>query len=164
MTGVLYHGGAPGLKPGDIIDGGHSRDDLHDDCPICRRRREQGAELPSPAGTAHPDMAYCTTSRLYARLYASVYGRGDVYQVEPLGPLTPTTDEGDPEGSYRCPRLRVKRITDVHVTLTPKERRRIARQSPDPTNPLPRHATPEMLDRWLAREIANAERTMRQYE
>lgn len=161
---VLYHGGAPDLKPGDIIDGGHSRDDRHDDCPICRRRRELGAEAPSPMGTRHPDMAYCTTSRLYARLYASVYGRGDVYQVEPLGPLTPTTDEGDPEGSYRCPRLRVKRITDVHVTLTMKERRRIARQSLDPTNPLPCHATPEMLDRWLARQIANAERTMRQYE
>lgn len=153
---ILYHGGVPGLKPGDLITPGHSRDDHHDGCPMCRARREQGAE--APEGTRHPDMVYCTIDRLEARLYASLYGKGDVYQVEPMGELTPSTDEGDPEGCYRCVKLRVKRITDVHVTLTMKDRRRLARKHPDPANPLPRNATPEMLEKWWDRQIAMAER------
>lgn len=40
---VLYHGGAPDLKPGDYIEPGHSRDN-YDDCPICRARRGKGAD------------------------------------------------------------------------------------------------------------------------
>lgn len=157
MSRILYHGGAPDLEPCDLIEPGHSRDTQHDDCPICRKRREQGPD--APEGTRHPETVYCTTSRLYAKLYASLYGRGDVYQVEPLGELVPS-DEGDPEGSYRCPLLRVKRVVDVHVTLTDKERRRLARQHPDPVNPLPRHATPDMKERWLRRQTAAARRTM----
>lgn len=153
---VLYHGGVPGLKPGDLIQPGHSRDGNHDDCPICRKRREHGAS--APGGTQHPENVYCTTDRLYAKLYASLYGHGDVYQVEPVGPLVPTTDEGDPEGSYRCPALRVKRIVDVHVLLTMKERRRFARRDPDPMNPLPRHATPALMEQWWNRQLAMAER------
>lgn len=159
MSRILYHGGVPDLEPGDLIEPGHSRDTQHDDCPICRKRREQGAA--APEGTQHPENVYCTTNRLYAKLHASLYGRGDVYQVEPLGELTPSTDEGDPEGSYRCPLLRVKRVVDVHVTLTDKERRRLARQAPDPVNPLPRHATPAMEERWWLRRNAAARRLMR---
>ena len=153
---VLYHGGVPGLKPGDLIQPGHSRDNSHDDCPICRKRRELGAA--APEGTQHPETVYATTDRLYAKSYASLYGRGDVYQVEPIGPLTPTTDEGDPAGSYRCPLLKVKRVVDTRVTLTMKERRRLARRDPDPMNPLPPHATPAMIDRWWTRQLAMAER------
>lgn len=136
---VLYHGGVSGLKPGDLIEPGHSRDDQHDDCPICRGRRELGAD--APEGTRHPENVYCTTDRLYARLYASMVGRGDVYQVEPVGPLVPSTDEG--------------------VTLSMKERRRLARRDPDPVNPLPRNATDAMVERWWRRQLAMAERTMR---
>ncbi len=40
---VLYHGGVPDLKPGDYIEPGNSRDN-YDDCPICRARREKGAD------------------------------------------------------------------------------------------------------------------------
>lgn len=155
---VLYHGGVPGLKPGDLIEPGHSRDDKHDGCPICRERRERGAE--APGGTQHPETVYCTTDRWYAKLYASVYGRGDVYQVEPVGDLVPTTDEGDPECCYRCPALRVKRVVDLRVTLTMKERRRLARRYPDPLNPLPHNATPAMVERWWCRQIAIVERMM----
>lgn len=156
---ILYHGGAPDLQPGGLIEPGHSRDRF-DDCPICRIRREQGADAPIPDATKHPDMVYCTASRLYAKLHASLYGRGDVYQVEPIGHMEPSTDEGDPEGCYRCPALKIIRRVDVHVTLTAKERRRLARQAPDPLNPLPRNATPMMVDRWAERQTAIIERTM----
>lgn len=73
---VLYHGGAPDLQPGDHIEPGHSRD-IHDDCPICRARREKGAD--AIEGTGHPEQVYCTRYRDYAALYASMYGKGDVY-------------------------------------------------------------------------------------
>ena len=73
---VLYHSGVPDLKPGDIIEPGHSRDN-YDDCPICRARREKGVS--AIEGTGHPEQVYCTRYRDYAALYASIYGKGDVY-------------------------------------------------------------------------------------
>lgn len=62
---VLYHGGAPDLKPGDYIEPGHSRDN-YDDCPICRARRGKGAD--AIEGTGHPEQVYCTRYRDYAAL------------------------------------------------------------------------------------------------
>lgn len=164
---VLYHGGVPSLNTGDIIEPGHSRDNF-DDCPICRARREQGADAPIDA-TLHPDQVYCTPDRLYARFHASMYGRGNVYQVRPAD-CTLTRSGEDSIESYRCDRLEVVRVVDVHVTLTWKERRKLARKwskadkehdgnALDP-NPVPRNATPEMLARWQEREIALAERQM----
>ncbi|MBW3088809.1 hypothetical protein KIH77_08745 [Bifidobacterium sp. 82T24] len=163
---VLYHGGVPGLKPGDLIEPGHSRDN-YDDCPICRMRRERGEDAPIDA-TKHPNQVYCTPDRLYARFHASMYGRGDVYQVRPVG-CELTASEEDPIESYRCVRLEVVRIVDASVELSWKERRRLYRRwtradrghgrTYDP-NPLPRNATPEMLLRWQTRELANAEALM----
>ena len=87
MSGILYHGGVPGLHKGDIIEPGHSRDRF-DDCPICRARRTHGPD--APEGTGHPEQVYCTSSRDYAAFYASMYGRGDVYQIENPLPRNPT--------------------------------------------------------------------------
>ena len=95
---VLYHGGVPDLNTGDIIEPGHSRDNF-DDCPICRARREQGADAPIDA-TLHPDQVYCTPDRLYARFHASMYGRGNVYQVRPAD-CTLTRSGEDSVESYR---------------------------------------------------------------
>lgn len=112
---------------------------------------------------------YCTPDRLYARFHASMYGRGNVYQVRPAD-CTLTRSGEDSVESYRCDRLKVVRVVDVHVTLTWKERRKLARKwakadkerdgkALDP-NPVPRNATPEMLARWQEREIALAEGQM----
>lgn len=119
---VLYHGGVPDLKPGDIIEPGHSRDN-YDDCPICRARREKGAS--AIEGTGHQEQVYCTTMRDYAAEYAAIYGKGDVYQVRPIGDLI-ESDE-DFEGCYRCDRLQIVRTVEKHVVLTPKRRRKIIR-------------------------------------
>lgn len=97
---VLYHGGVPDLKPGDTIEPGHSRDN-YDDCPICRARREKGAS--AIEGTGHPEQVYCTRYRDYAALYASMYGKGDVYQVRPVGGVEDSDEDFD--GCYRCDRL-----------------------------------------------------------
>lgn len=161
---VLYHGGVPDLEPGDIIEPGHSRDN-HDDCPICRARRAKGAD--AIEGTGHTEQVYCTRYRDYAAEYAAIYSKGDVYQVEPVGELTDSDEDFD--GCYRCDRLRIVRTVEKHVVLTPKRRRRIIRlmqrldKSPN-LNPLPRNATPEMIERYAAREYADMRRIMREAE
>lgn len=161
---VLYHGGVPDLKPGDIIEPGHSRDN-YDDCPICRARREKGAD--AIEGTGHPEQVYCTIYRGCAAFYASMYGKGDVYQVRPVGELEDSIDE-DFDGCYRCNRLQIVRTVEKHVVLTPKRRRKIIRlmqRLGGPClNPLPRNATPEMIERWMTREYADMRHIMREAE
>lgn len=161
---VLYHGGVPDLKPGDIIEPGHSRDN-YDDCPICRARREKGVS--AIEGTGHPEQVYCTRYRDYAALYASIYGKGDVYQVRPVGGVEDFDEDFD--GCYRCDRLVVVRAVERHVTLTPKRRRKVIRlmqrMSDGPCiNLLPRNATPEMVERYAAREYADMRYIMREAE
>ncbi|WP_368206740.1 hypothetical protein [Bifidobacterium pseudocatenulatum] len=161
---VLYHGGIPDLKPGDTIEPGHSRDN-YDDCPICRARREKGAD--AIEGTGHPEQVYCTRYRDYAAFYASMYGKGDVYQVRPVGDLIESDEDFD--GCYRCDRLVVVRAVERHVTLTPKRRRKVIRLMQRLgggicLNPLPRNATPEMIERWAAREYADMRHIMREAE
>ena len=162
---VLYHGGVPDLKPGDYIEPGHSRDN-YDDCPICRARREKGAS--AIEGTGHPNKVYRTGYRDYAALYASIYGKGDVYQVRPVGGVEASIDE-DFDGCYRCDRLVVVRAVERHVPLTPKRRRKVIRlmqrlEDGICLNPLPRNATPEMIERWAAREYADMRYIMREAE
>ena len=152
---VLYHGGAPDLQPGDSIEPGHSRDN-YDDCPICRARREKGAD--AIEGTGHPEQVYCTRYRDYAALYASMYGKGDVYQVRPVGELEASDEDFD--GCYRCDRLVIVRAVERHVTLTPKRRRKVIRlmQRLDDgpcINPLPRNATPQMVEKFIQRSAAD---------
>ena len=154
---VLYHGGAPDLQPGDHIEPGHSRD-IHDDCPICRARREKGAD--AIEGTGHPEQVYCTRYRDCAALYASMYGKGDVYQVRPVGELEASDEDFD--GCYRCDRLVIVRAVERHVTLTPKRRRKVIRlmQRLDDgpcINPLPRNATPQMVEKFIQRSAADTD-------
>ena len=161
---VLYHGGAPDLQPGDSIEPGHSRDN-HDDYPICRARREKGAD--AIEGTGHPEQVYCTRYRDYAALYASMYGKGDVYQVRPVGELEASDEDFD--GCYRCDRLVIVRAVERHVTLTPKRRRKVIRlmQRLDDgpcINPLPRNATPQMVEKFIQRSAADTMHIMRQAE
>lgn len=156
--------GAPDLQPGDSIEPGHSRDN-YDDCPICRARREKGAD--AIEGTGHPEQVYCTRYRDYAALYASMYGKGDVYQVRPVGELEASDEDFD--GCYRCDRLVIVRAVERHVTLTPKRRRKVIRlmQRLDDgpcINPLPRNATPQMVEKFIQRSAADTMHIMRQAE
>ena len=160
---VLYHGGVPDLKPGDIIEPGHSRDN-YDDCPICRARREKGAS--AIEGTGHPEQVYCSRYRDYAAFYASMYGKGDVYQVRPVGELEASIDE-DFDGCYRCDRLVVVRAVERHVTLTPKRRRKVIRLMQRLgggicLNPLKEmyDITDTQLEEWIARKTARQSKRM----
>jgi hypothetical protein len=118
----LFHGGVPGLRAGDLIEPGHERK-VHDGCAWCAAR----AQLPPSAdGLAlQVDRVYLTPERLYARHYASLYGRGDLYRVEPVGELQRSTE--DTVETWTAPAARVVAALDRAVVLSPSERRRLYR-------------------------------------
>jgi hypothetical protein len=122
----LWHGGVPGLRPGDLIQPGHARR-AHDGCPWCEARAKGGV---GPGGldplSGEQDRVYMTTHRLYAKHYASLWGRGDLYRVEPVGDATPSTEDSVP--SFTAPAARVVAVYERAVLLTNTERRRLARE------------------------------------
>ena len=122
MTMRLFHGGVPGLRPSDLIEPGHERKP-HEGCTWCAAR----AELPPTADglPLHEDRVYLTPERSYARYYASLYGRGDLYQVEAIGHLQRSTE--DPVETWTAPAARVLVAVDRAVLLTMGERRRLYR-------------------------------------
>lgn len=124
MSGRLFHGGAPGLRPGDVITPRPAGDTAHllDGCPICEARK---------AGRQHPDddldpsLVYVTTDRDYASIYANGYPRGALYRVETNGPLTPSPD---PVPSWGVPSARVVSVLDPLVRLSAHDVRRLTRR------------------------------------
>jgi hypothetical protein len=125
MNDRLFHGGKPGLNVGDIIEPGHQRM-AHPGCPWCEARANGKAHLGMDGPSEDADRVYCTTNRLYAKHYASLWGRGDLYRVEPVGELVPSTE--DTVESFKAPALRVVAIYDRAVQLTTTERRRLYRE------------------------------------
>lgn len=98
-----FHGGAPGLKPGDLIEPQPLGEGKHlvDGCATCEARRA-GQQL--KADDLDASLVYVTTDREYARLYAGGYPRGALYVVDPIGELTPSPD---PVPSWGCSGARV---------------------------------------------------------
>lgn len=122
---ILYHGGVPDLRVGDLIEPGHERM-AHPGCPWCAARTRGEAHLGIDGPSEDADRVYCTTNRLYAKHYASLWGRGDLYRVEPVGDLARSTE--DTVESFKAPALRVAAVLDRAVLLTRSERRRLYRE------------------------------------
>lgn len=91
----FYHGGAPGLKPGDLLE-------------------------PEPDSNS----VYFTQNRLYAKFFASL-GRGWLYLVEPIGDYGPASN--DAMQACDAKSLRVIRVVEKAIRLTPNELRQIRR-------------------------------------
>lgn len=120
----LFHGGAPGLRPGDLIEPGHERK-VHVNCAWCQARARGELTAATDGLSDHPDRIYLTPERMYARYYASLYGRGDLYRVEPVGELQRSTE--DTVETWTAPAARVIAALDRAVLLTQSERRRLYR-------------------------------------
>ena len=121
---AYWHGGVPGLKPGDILQPGHNRK-LRDGCPYCEARARGEAHQGIDGPSQHADKIYLTTDRLYAKHYASLYGRGWLYRVEPLGDVQRSTEDSMP--SYTADAARIVSVYARAVLLTMSERRRLWR-------------------------------------
>ena len=109
-----YHGGVPGLWPGDVIEPQSMGEGRHlvDGCPVCEARK-QGT--PSDYDENHRfDRIYVTTNKFIATVFAAGYPRGALYRVEPLGAL-----EEDPEHpeSWAVPAARVLKVADALVDV-----------------------------------------------
>lgn len=128
----FFHGGAPGLRVGDIVSPRPAGDTRHlvDGCAVCEARR---AGAPSDYDRNHNFGAvYVTTERWIARMFANGYPQGGLYSVEPLGELIE-----DPEQppiavepvSFAVPSARVLSVLDRLVWMTPKEVRHTIRKA-----------------------------------
>ncbi len=120
---TYYHGGVPGLRAGDVLLPGHSRQH-HDGCPWCEARAA-GKSLGGMDPPSQRDAVYVTTSREYAQFHASLYGRGDLYIVEPIGPLEESKEDRFP--SWTCASAVVRTVYKRAVLLTWSQRRRMYR-------------------------------------
>jgi len=88
----LYHGGVPGLLPGEKL-----QPPSLSGVPSCSRFDSQHCQ---------PDRVYLTTDSEEAAVYAALapwHGHGDVYEVEPDGVLEPEAISEDGTGSYAAP-------------------------------------------------------------
>ena len=125
MSSRLFHGGVPDLRVGDLIEPGHSRR-AHDGCPWCEARARGDAHLGMDGPSQHAGRVYATEHRLYAKYHASLWGRGDLYRVEPVGDVQPSDEDSIP--SVHTPALKVMAVVDRAILLTNSERRRLYRE------------------------------------
>lgn len=121
----LWHGGAPGLRVGDVLYPDPSRTaHLVDGCPTCEARRA-GEQLATDNNDA--SLVYVTTDREYARIYAAGWPRGDLYRVE-VDEL-PDVQSPDPVPSWGVRAARIAAVYDRCVSLTPAQIRRLLRRT-----------------------------------
>ncbi len=123
MSTRYWHGGASGLRPGDVISprGSNDLDHLVDGCTVCEARRA-GQQLANDDN--NPAWVYVTTHREYARIYAAGYPRGALYVVDPLGEMHDRTGEHDPVPSWGVERARVLSVYDAVVIPSRGQMRR----------------------------------------
>lgn len=112
---VLYHGGAPGFRPGDIIQPHPTKHVAG--CEWCATGADDNHA---------PEFVFATAHRLYAKYYASKYINGWLYIVEPDG--VPARSRFDPFETYQAPALSVRSVSERHIRLTRAERLRLQRQ------------------------------------
>ena len=126
---TYYHGGVPGLRPGDLIT--PHAPNVVDGCAICATKAAGHQPYVPGLGnvdpiTVRPDRIYITTDRDYARFYASKYPRGDLYTVEAVGELEVSEEDHFP--SWTVPAARVRHVYDRYVQLTAGQRRSLLRR------------------------------------
>lgn len=119
---MMFHGGAPGLRAGDMITPQTGTAHLVDGCPTCEARR---AGTPLADDDLDPSLIYVTTVRDYAKIYAAGYPSGALYRVEPNPPFTASPD---PVESYGVPSARVVSVLDPLVRLSAHDVRRLTRK------------------------------------
>lgn len=119
----LWHGGFPGLRPGQILDASHARNHLSC-CPVCADRAAGVSGMDPLPGQA--DRVYLTADREYARYYASLVHLGDLYQVEPIGDLLISQEDRFP--TWTAASAVVTAVYARSVRLTDGQRRALMKR------------------------------------
>ena len=121
----LFHGGAPGLHPGDVIRPGMAASRYVDGCPDCEAHKA-GHHGPLSGDPATPEeWVYASEDRQYARYYASRAVKGWLYSVELRGEVARSPEDPEQFGSWRAREAVVLAVYECSVRLTMKERRRL---------------------------------------
>lgn len=149
---TYYHGGFPGLQPGDQIKPAPPH--VEDGCPVCQARAEgrrytigefrewlggfgtpearralemvKDADPREPVDPpSKPGRVYITNHHDYARWYAA-RSRGDLYEVEPVGKIEESTEDHFP--SWTSGAATVKRVVERRVVLDRRDRRKLMRE------------------------------------
>jgi len=110
---TYFHGGYPGLKPGDLVL-------PPDRSGTDRRLSATVAELGGPAHAQRTDLVYLTTDRQVARAYAAFYPDGALYNVIAASPVDPDPDCEMPGLSWQCPYGIVAAVLDPVVLFRDK--------------------------------------------
>lgn len=117
----FYYGGQPNLQPGDIVEPAHLVE-THEACTECDEL-EDG--LRSGEIVWGSQVIFFSEERLYAKFYSTLYGRGWLYLVEPVGEYE--SSKLDRMQSCTTGHLRIVRIVEKSVILKPNEMRQIRR-------------------------------------
>ncbi|MFF3096738.1 hypothetical protein [Streptomyces cyaneofuscatus] len=125
----LFHGGAPGLQPGDLIVPGPPH--VIDGCDICAARAAGQAYVMPGVGvidppTGRPDRVYVTSDRPYALFHASRYVLGDAYTVQLTTDVDESTEDFFP--TWCAPYAVVTGVVSRAVRLTDKQRGTLVRR------------------------------------
>ncbi|RVK97498.1 hypothetical protein CN150_10550 [Sinorhizobium meliloti] len=108
MTGAVryFHGGFGGLTVGQIV------------LPPATTKAPSTARF-GAAGVCNTNKVYVCTDQHGALLYACMHwsGCGKVYEVEPIGELTPDPDALRAGFSFECDKARVLRVIRVRGKL-----------------------------------------------
>ncbi|MCI0386193.1 hypothetical protein [Streptomyces sp. CNQ085] len=105
---TYFHGGYPGLKPGDWLLPPDATGTDH-------RLSSYAAVLGGPAHATRTDVVYLATDRQVARVYAAFYPDGALYMATPESPVDPDPDCNVPGLSWQCPRAVVVAVIDPVV-------------------------------------------------
>lgn len=105
---TYFHGGFPGLKPGDLIL-------PPDKTGTSRTLSQYVAEMNGPEHARRTDLVYLTTDRQIARAYAAFYPDGALYAAIAASPVDPDPDCTAPGVSWQCPYAVVAQVVDPVV-------------------------------------------------
>lgn len=119
-----WHGGVPGLRVGDILLPGNERR-THEGCEWCEARKKGQAYFGMDPPSARRAV-YITHDKEYARFYASLYGYGDLYIVEPNGQAI--LSEEDHIEAWSADSARILAVYQRAVRLTMTQRRALQRK------------------------------------
>lgn len=118
----LFHGGAPGLRPGQMLLPPDVTGDQggREDAALLER---MGVDLNMEADRARSDRVYLTWNRELGRAYAAGWtwqphrpGYGALYVAEPVGPTWPDPDLV--EHSIECEKAVIVSVYDPVVTMS----------------------------------------------
>lgn len=107
-----WHGGAPGLKPGDVL--------LPPDATGASSLAEYRAAVGAGGDVLRTDRVFVATDRQVARGYAALKPNGALYEVRPEGVLEPDPDCLLPGLSWQCERAVVVSVVDPVVWMSGK--------------------------------------------